>query len=120
MSLIHAYQNRGKTFDITVDGPDGAITPGGNDVLRIVIGRAGRLGVALADAQLVVTSAAATANGSSITIGGGEDSSHRIRLDASDLTFDPGIYSMLVDYFDNADAEEWKNVDRQCFSLEAT
>ena len=33
---------------------------------------------------------------------------------------EPGTYTLFVDYFDNADAAEWKNVDRQVFVLEDT
>jgi hypothetical protein len=64
---------------------------------------------------LTVASNAPTANGSTITKGG---ATQRIRFDASDLNFDPGCYAMLIDYFDNADGQEWKNVDRQVFVLE--
>ena len=39
MSLIHAYQSRGLTRDITINDVDGnAITPGTNDQIRVIIG----------------------------------------------------------------------------------
>jgi len=111
MSLIYAYNNRGLTRDVTIEDAAGAtITPGVNDKLRAVIGREGEA------AKLTVTSDAATANGSSFTKG----ATNCLRLDAADLAFDPGVYTLTIDYFDNADAGEWKNVDRQCFCLENT
>jgi len=121
MSLILAYQNRGLTKDITItDGAGETVAVGASDTLRVIIGHPQKLGSALVDAKLVVTSAAPTANGSSFTRAGGTGGSHRLRLDASDLVFEPGTYTMFVDLLDNADAAEWKNVDRQVFRLEGT
>ena len=112
MSLILAYQSRGLTKDFSIDDTDGnTITPGVNDKLRIIIGRLGET------AELTFTSDAATDNGSSITPG----ANNRLRLDASDLALiDPGTWSLIVDYYDNADAQEWKTVSRQVFVLEET
>jgi hypothetical protein len=111
MSLIYCYQGRGLTRDITIQDVDGAtITPGVNDKVRVSIGRAGEAPL------LTVTSGAPTANGSSVTKG----AANRLRLDASDLAFDPGVYSMAVEYYDNADAQEWKMVSRQVLVLEPT
>lgn len=119
MSLIYAYKNRGVTKDLTIlNGAGEAVTPGVNDVLRIIIGREGELEDDLSGAKLTFTSDAPTANGSSITKGTGVDGSHRMRLDASDLSFPAGVYVLIFDYFDNADSAEWKNVSRQVFSLE--
>lgn len=122
MSQILAYKNRGRTLDLTVTNAAGtAITPGPSDKLRVVIGREGQLGVGFADAALVVVSGAPTDNGSSLTIGGGGSAtSHRLRLDAADMNFAAGVYTMFVDYYDEADAQEWKNVSRQVFCLENT
>lgn len=115
MSLIFAYKSRGLTKDLTIlNGAGEAITPGDNDKLRITIGYEGQT------PKLTFTSDAATANGSSITKGGGVGGSHRMRLDAADLSFGAGTYTLIFDYFDNADAEEWKNISRQVFSLEDT
>ena len=108
MSLILAYKSHGITRNLAILDADGeTITPGANDKVRVIIGRAGET------AKLTVTSDTPTANGSSLTKG----ASNVLRLDASDLTFDPGIYTLYFDYYDNADAQEWKNVDRQVFSL---
>ena len=115
MSLILAYKNRGLTKDLTIlDGADAPITPGANDELRITIGHEGKTPV------LQFVSGTPTDAGSSITKEGGENGSHRMRLDADDLSFPPGVYTLFFDYFDNADAEEWKNISRQVFCLEAT
>ena len=110
MALIFAWQNRGVTKDFTIDDTDGnAITPGVNDKLRISIGRLGET------AKLTFTSDAATTNGSSVTKG----ATNRLRLDASDLALiDSGVYTLSIDYYDNADAQEWKMVSRQVFVLE--
>ena len=111
MTLILAYQERNKTVDVYIkDANDETITPGAGDLVRIIIGREGET------PKLSVTSGTDTANGSSVTKG----AANRVRLDAQDLTFAPGTYTLFVDYFDSADASEWKSVDRQCFQLELT
>lgn len=121
MSLIYAHRRRTLTKDLTIlDGAGVTVVPGDNDKLRITIGREGQLETDLSGAELTFTSDAATDNGSSITKSGGEDGSHRMRLDASDLTFPAGVYTLLFDYFDNADAGTYKNISRQVFVLEET
>jgi hypothetical protein len=121
MALIHAYKGRGLTRRLTVlDAAGDAITPGSNDKLRVVIGREGLLGADLATAKLVVTSDAPTNNGSSLTKNSPTSGKNTLRLDASDLNFAAGIYTFFFDYFDQADAAEWKNVSRQVFNLEET
>ena len=113
MTLILAYKSRGITRDITIKDVDGdAITPGATDSIRATITREGGTAV------LTVTSGSATANGSSFTKNSPSSGVNRLRLDASDLEFQPGVYSLYIDYYDNADAQEWKNVDRQVFCLE--
>ncbi len=114
MSLIYAYQNSGHTLDLTIlDGAGATITPGANDKLRITIGHDSQT------AKLTFTSDAATANGSSITKNSPSSGLNRLRLDASDLAFDAGTYSLNFEYFDNADASEYKMVSKQVFVLEA-
>lgn len=121
MAIIVAYKNRGLTKDVTVkNGAGDAISVGKNDKVRAVIGHVGRLGTDLADAKLVVTSGSDTSNGSSFTKNSPTTTKNRLRLDADDLNFDSGIYTLFIDYFDNADATEWKNVDRQVFCLKDT
>ena len=110
MTLIYAYRNRGITRDVVIKDADGdTITPGSMDKIRAVIGREGET------AKLTVSSDAATAAGSSFTKG----ATNRLRLDASDLDFDPGVYTLTIDFYDNSDAQEWKIVERQVFCLEA-
>ena len=125
MSIFYAYQNRGITKDITVLDADGVAVPmSTGDLLRVIIGREGQLGSEdedYPDAELVVSSEEETAGGSSITIDGGADGSHRLRLDSTDLGFAAGVYTMLVEFYDHADSGgEWKNVSRQVFVLEET
>ena len=110
MTMIPVFDSRGISWDITIRGPDNAtiITPGDSDFVRAIVKRQGRAAV------LTVTSGTPTANGSSITTG----ATNRLRLDAADLVFGPGAYSMIVDYFDAADSSEWKTVEKQVFYLE--
>lgn len=114
MALIHAYRSRGLTRDITIEDADGeAIVVGDNDEIRAMIGREG------AAVLLTVASDAPTAAGSSFTPNSPSSGLNRLRLDATDLAaLAAGIYTLYVDYYDNADAAEWKNVSRQIFSLE--
>ena len=111
MSLIFAYKERNYTRDFTIlDGAGNTITPGTHDTIRVIIGHEGGA------IQLTVTSDTPTANGSSFTKG----ALNRLRLDAQDLYFEAGTYTLFFDYLDNADEAEWKNVSRQCFCLEST
>jgi len=116
MTLIHCYQGRGLTRDITIQDTDGTtIVPGINDNVRAIIGREGET------AQLTITGGTATVNGSSFTKNSPSSGLNRLRLDASDLAaIEPGTWSLYIDYFDRADGAEWKNVDRQVLSLERT
>lgn len=117
MALILAYKNRGITKTITITNADGStLVPSANDKIRIIIGLEGHLKSDLSGAKLTVASDAPTANGSTFT----KDTSagaNTLRLDNADLVFPAGIYTALIDYFDNADNEEWKTVDRQVFVL---
>ena len=120
MALISADQFRGITRNITINKADGTtLTPGANDKVRAIICRLSELG-GTADnptgAKLIVTSGADTDNGSSFTKG----AINVLRLDAQDLTFGPGVFTLLVDYFDNADEGEWKHVSTQVFVLGET
>ena len=112
MTLIHAYKDRGLTREITIqDAVGNTIIPGGLDEIRAIIGREGEA------AKLTVASNAPTANGSTFT----KAAANILRLDASDLVLiDAGIYTLYIDFFDESDSEEWKNVEREIFSLEET
>lgn len=116
MALIFAHRNRGTSKSIVIyNGSGGVVVPGSNDQIRVRIGREGTLDSA---PILTVSSDAPTAAGSSFTKNSPSDGTHHLRLDATDLDFAGGIYTLAVDYFDNADASEWKNVSRQVFNLE--
>jgi len=112
MTLIVAYQGRGISRDLTILDADGnTITPSAADNVRVIIGREGEV------AQLTVIGGTPTANGSSLTKG----ATNRLRLDASDLDdIEPGVYTLQFDYYDSADAQEWKTVDRQVFCIRET
>lgn len=115
MSLIVAYASRGITKDLTIQDTNGtAIVPSAGDKVRAIIGREDGTSV------LTVTSDPTTANGSSFTKNSPSSGKNRLRLDASDLTFDPGTYSLFIDYYDGNDSGEWKNCDRIIFVLEGT
>lgn len=121
MSLILAYRNRGLTRHLVMLNASGnPIVPGTNDVLRIIIGHEGKLGTNFADAELTFTSSAPTSNGSSITKSTALPAENIMRLDAQDLTFPTGIYTLIFEFLDVADANENKNIDRQVFSLQET
>ncbi len=110
MTLIYAYQDRGLTRDLTIQDANGnTITPADDDLVRVIIGHEGDT------PKLTVVSGSPTANGSSLSKG----ATNRLRLDASDLALiEPGVYTFIFDLFDFSDAAEWKNVQRQIFSLE--
>ena len=115
MTLILAYQNRGTSLDIVIkDSAGTAIAPAAGDEIRATIYREGLT------PQLVVTSAQATTNGSSFEKNTPSDGTNLLRLDAQDLSFDPGTYTLMIDLLDHADGDEWKTVDRQVFTLEKT
>lgn len=110
MTLILAYKSRGITREITIlDAAGDTITPGANDTIKAIVLRLGET------PKLTVTSASATANGSSFTKG----ATCTLRLDNADLaTIDPGTYTLEIQLVDNADLQEPKVVQRQVFVLE--
>ena len=109
MSLFFAYRGKGITKTIVIKDANGdAVTPGDSDKVRATIGREGETAV------LTVTSGTDTANGSSLTKG----ATNYLRLDADDLSFAAGAYTLTVDFYDAADAAEWKTVSREVFYLE--
>jgi hypothetical protein len=111
MSLVYAYRDRGITRNITIQDADGnTITPHPADKVRATIGRSGET------AKFTITSGTPTAAGSSFTMG----AVNVLRLDASDLNFSAGTYTLFIELQDSADASEWKNVSRQVFILEDT
>jgi len=111
MTLVLGQKERGLTRNVEILKANGdVITPGVGDLVRVRINRQGQEDV------LSVTSGTPTANGSSVTVG----ATNVVRLDADDLDFEPGTYTFFVEYFDNADAREWKEVDREVFVLEHT
>lgn len=113
MGLWVAYKSRGITKGVTIrDALGNTITPTASDEVRIIIGYEGRLGVSNANAKLVLSSAANSDDGSSITKG----AENTVLLKPEDLAFDAGVYDLLVELYDGTE-EEWKNVDRQVFVL---
>lgn len=109
MTVILAQQYRGQSIGLTVlDEHSNTVALSVNDKLRVSIGYEGQ------DPLFTVTSGTPTANGSMITLG----SPSVLRLDASDLTMDPGVYTLFVDHYDYSDRREWRNVDRQVFCLQ--
>lgn len=118
MSQIFAYKSRGCTHDFRVlDANSNDVVLGGSDEIRAVIGREGKLGVDFADAAFSITNGTNSANGSSFTKNGGGSNIHRLRLDASDLSFSPGVYSLFFEYKNAGDGNEWKAVRRFVFVL---
>ena len=85
------------------------ITPDTNDVIHCKILHLGETPV------LEVDSTGNTLNGSSFTKGAPENV---LRLDAQDLEFDHGVYTISVELTDAEDANDLKNAQRGVFSLE--
>ena len=127
MALIYAYKQRSLTKDITIlDGAGTVIVPTNSDKIRAIIGREGQLGTNLSGAKLVVNDNPPTTNGSVFEKNGPSPGVQRLRLCAEDLNFEPGVYTLFVEFFDAEDPDagdptgEWKNVSRQVFVLEGT
>lgn len=119
--MIRATQNRGYTKIFTLlNSSGGVVVPGSSDRIRCVIGREAELGADLSGAKLTILSGSNTANGSSFTKNTPSSGKQELRLDAQDLTFAPGAYTLFIDYFDSSDDEEWKNVQKHVFYLEPT
>ena len=109
MTLILAYKNRGQSLDLVIrDVNEDPITPGVNDRVRVTIGYEGETPL------LTVVDNAPTAGGSTLTKG----ETNVLRLDASDLDFDAGIYTLFFNLLDAADSSEWKTISREVFSLQ--
>jgi len=108
MTIVYSQKSRALLRDIVMaDGDNVTITPVTGDKLRLTIGRTGET------AKLTITSGTLTANGSAIMLG----ASSRLTIFAADLTFDPGVYSFIVDFYDLTD-RQWKTVEREVFVLE--
>ena len=112
MSLILAQKKRKLIRDIVIKDADGdTVTPGANDVVRIKIGRVRQAPI------LDLDSAAASANGSTITKG----ASNRVQIVQADMDLlSPGVYSFEVSLVDNADARAIKHVDSQVMLVRGT
>lgn len=119
--LVLATVLRGITKDITILDVNGdAIVPYTADAVRAVIGLELDIQPDLSGAKLVVTSTAPTANGSTFRKNTPSTGKNRLRLDASDLQFDPGVYSLMIDFMDSGDKNDWKTCERVVFVLEPT
>ena len=111
MTLIYAVKGKSETRDIIAKDADGtAIVVGDSDLIRASIGRQGQTAV------FTVTSGTDTDEGSSFTKG--VTGTNRLRIAGADLNFQPGTYTITIDFRDNSDENEWKIVDRQVFTLE--
>lgn len=116
MSLILAQKKRKLTRDIVIKNSAGdAIVPGANDVVRIKVGR-------IRQAPLLdLDSAAASANGSTITKNTPSSGYNRVAISQTDLDLlSPGVYSFEVSLVDNADSQAIKHVDNQIMVVQGT
>jgi len=110
-------------MDFVINDADGTIRiPGASDRIRVIIGHESKLkdDTDLSDAELLVVDNAPTSNGTTFTKGTAPLGKNRLRLDASDLVFPAGVYTLIFDFFNSADGNEWTNVERQVFVLEDT
>lgn len=113
--IILAYQNRVTEKIIVINDVNGnPITPGPNDLVRVVVGyeRAAPI--------FQVTSGANAPGGSMVTNNFPQNGQNLLKLVSADMTFAPGVYSLSIDYFDNADNRAWKTVARGVFCMRAT
>lgn len=117
--VIHAIKLRGFTKDIVIRNVDGdAIIPLAGDKLRAYIGRLTEIdATTLSGAKFSVTSDAASAAGSSITKNSPSSGFNRLRIDATDMDFESGIYTLRVEFYDGNDANEWKVASEDVFIL---
>jgi hypothetical protein len=110
--FIKANKGRGCTYNVTFNDSAGeAITPDPADLIHCKVLHVGKTPVFLVD------SSAATANGSSFTKGA---PINVLRLDAEDMTFEPGAYTIVFELTDGNDADDIKNAQRGVFYLEDT
>lgn len=122
MTLIYAYKNRTFTTDLVINDPDGIRIPESGDRIRVIIGHESKLkdSTDLSDAELVVVDNDPTDNGSTFTKGSSPLGLNRLRLDNLDLRFPAGVYSLIFDFRDLSDGNDWKTVSRESFVLEET
>lgn len=120
MTLIYAYKNRTFTTKFVINDPTGIRFPEDDDRIRVIIGHESRLkdSTDLSDAELVVVDNDPTDNGSTFTKGTSPLGENQLRLDNLDLTFPAGVYSIIFDFRDASDGNDWKNVSREVFCLE--
>ena len=110
MTLISANKSRKLTRDLTILDVDlVAVVPGANDVVRVKIGLRGEAPL------LDLDSAAASANGSTITKNTPSSGINRLEIVALDMGITPGVYTLELSLVDNADGAEIKHVDNQTF-----
>ncbi len=110
-------QNFGCSFDIELLDSDGnTIIPDASDVVTVQIKRRGDAAV------FNVDSSAPTAAGSSVTkaTNAVSDKNNVLRVDASDVNFTPGIYSMMIELLDDSDSQEPKHADYHIVTVEGT
>lgn len=107
---VHGYQSRGCTYNVTLFDVNGdPISPDTNDIVHCKILQLGET------VTFEVDSTAPTANGSTFTKG---DPVNVLRLDAQDLVFDPGVYTISIELTDFEDVNDLKNAQRGVFTLE--
>ena len=108
MSLILGHRKRKLIRDITINDSAGdAIVPGSNDTVRIKVGRIRQAPI------LDLDSAAASANGSTVTKNTPSSGVNRVEISQTDMDIAPGVYTFEVSLVDNADAQAIKHVDAQ-------
>jgi len=114
MTLIVGRKKRKLTRDITMTDSDSAtVTPGANDVVRVKIGRAGQVPI------LDLDSAAASANGSTVTKDTPSAGVNRLAVAAADMDLlSVGVYTLEVSLVDNADGGAIKHVEHQVFVVQ--
>ena len=115
MTLILAQKNRKLVRDVQLtDANDSVIEIVEADTLRLKIGRSGQTPL------IDLSSAAASDNGSTITINHSSDT-HRVSIAAADMDLlEHGVYSFELALVDSADGDAIKHVDYQVMVVQAT
>lgn len=117
---VTATRYRGFTKDIVLANVDSeAIIPLAGDKIRAYIGRVQDVDAeTVSGAEFLITSDADSANGSYFRKNSPSSGYNRLRIDAADLSFPAGVYTLFVDFMDGNDANEWKSASREPFILE--
>jgi len=116
MTLILAHKKRKLVRDITVQNNAGStVVMTTSDVVRIKVGKINQTPL------LDLSSLAASANGSTISVNTPSSGYNRVEISQLDMdTLSPGVYSFEVSVVDRDDGNAIKHVDHQIIVVQGT